>query len=248
MNTFQTFEQLQNNNKNTNLIEIIREITNTFRDENSSEERMFSSITELRKLLKYDESAFKISFDNIHNRLIKKTLYNPNKNISNELIIYTLIFFGEVFNFQNDDINIIFPEDWISDLYWPILKYISHEDERIKTTSRKAIFNLCVNIYVTKKISVLFDTFEDCDVETGKFIYEMFNNFINDIDPINFIYLFDWNFIFGEINCDIDNNSQEFIFLKQVFQLIKEKLNENFNVFYNTLNDKSKNVLNHFLK
>ena len=76
----------------------------------------------------------------------------------------------------------------------------------------------------------------------------MFNNFINDIDPINFIYLFDWNFIFGEINCDIDNNSQEFIFLKQVFQLIKEKLNENFNVFYNTLNDKSKNVLNHFLK
>ena len=82
MNTFQTFEQLQNNNKNTNLIEIIREITNTFRDENSSEERMFSSITELRKLLKYDESAFKISFDNIHNRLIKKTLYNPNKNIN----------------------------------------------------------------------------------------------------------------------------------------------------------------------
>ena len=44
------------------------------------------------------------------------------------------------------------------------------------------------------------------------------------------------------------HNSQEFIFLKQVFQLIKEKLNENFNVFYNTLNDKSKNVLNHFLK
>ena len=55
MNIFQTFDQLENNNKNTNLIEKIREITNTFRDENSSEERMFSSITELRRLLKYDE-------------------------------------------------------------------------------------------------------------------------------------------------------------------------------------------------
>ena len=224
MNTFQTFEQLQNNNKNTNLIEKIREITNTFRDENSSEERMFSSITELRKLLKYDESAFKISFDNIHNRLIEKTLENPNKNISNDLIIYTLHFLGEVLNFQDDDINNNFPEDWLNDLYWPILKYIFHDDERIKNASRKAIFNLCVNIYVTKKISVLFDTFEDCDVETGKFIYEMFNNFINDIDPINFIYLFDWNFIFGEINFEIDNNSQEFIFLKQSFSINKREI------------------------
>jgi hypothetical protein len=246
MNTFQTFEQLQNNNKNTNLIEIIREITNTFRDENSSEERMFSSITELRILLKYDESAFKISFDNIHNRLIGKTLENQCNKISNDLIIYTLHFLGEILSFQDDDINNNIPEDWISDLYWSILQYIFHDDERIKNASRKAIYNLCVNIHVTKKVSLLFYTFEDYDVETSKFIYEMFNSFINNIDPINFIYLIDWNFVFGKIKLENDNNSQE-IFLKQIFQVIKDKLKENFNEFYNTLNDNSKNILNHFL-
>ena len=246
MNTFQTFEQLENNSKDTNLIEKIREITNTFRDENSSEERMFSSITELRILLKYDESAFKISFDNIHNRLIRKTLENQYNKISNDLIIYTLHFLGEILSFQDDDINNNIPEDWISDLYWSILKYIFHNDERIKNASRKAIYNLCVNIHVTKKVSLLFYTFEDYDVETSKFIYEMFNSFINNIDPINFIYLIDWNFVFGKIKLENDNNSQE-IFLKQIFQVIKDKLKENFNEFYNTLNDNSKNILNHFL-
>ena len=246
MNTFQTFEQLENNSKDTNLIEKIREITNTFRDENSSEERMFSSITELRILLKYDESAFKISFDNIHNRLIGKTLENQCNKISNDLIIYTLHFLGEILSFQDDDINNNIPEDWISDLYWSILQYIFHDDERIKNASRKAIYNLCVNIHVTKKVSLLFYTFEDCDVETSKFIYEMFNSFINNIDPINFIYLIDWNFVFGKIKLENDNNSQE-IFLKQIFQVIKDKLKENFNEFYNTLNDNSKNILNHFL-
>ena len=246
MNTFQTFEQLENNSKDTNLIEKIREITNTFRDENSSEERMFSSITELRILLKYDESAFKISFDNIHNRLIGKTLENQCNKISNDLIIYTLHFLGEILSFQDDDINNNIPEDWISDLYWSILQYIFHDDERIKNASRKAIYNLCVNIHVTKKVSLLFYTFEDYDVETSKFIYEMFNSFINNIDPINFIYLIDWNFVFGKINLENDNNSQE-IFLKQIFQVIKDKLKENFNEFYNTLNDNSKNILNHFL-
>ena len=124
MNTFQTFEQLENNSKDTNLIEKIREITNTFRDENSSEERMFSSITELRILLKYDESAFKISFDNIHNRLIGKTLENQCNKISNDLIIYTLHFLGEILSFQDDDINNNIPEDWISDLYWSILTLV----------------------------------------------------------------------------------------------------------------------------
>ena len=247
MNTFQTFEQLENNSKDTNLIEKIREITNTFRDENSSEERMFSSITELRILLKYDESAFKISFDNIHNRLIGKTLENQCNKISNDLIIYTLHFLGEILSFQDDDINNNIPEDWISDLYWSILQYIFHDDERIKNASRKAIYNLCVNIHVTKKVSLLFYTFEDYDVETSKFIYEMFNSFINNIDPINFIYLIDWNFVFGKINLENDNNSQEYIFLKQIFQVIKDKLKENFNEFYNTLNDNSKNILNHFL-
>ncbi len=246
MNTFQTFEQLENNSKDTNLIEKIREITNTFRDENSSEERMFSSITELRILLKYDESAFKISFDNIHNRLIGKTLENQCNKISNDLIIYTLHFLGEILSFQDDDINNNIPEDWISDLYWSILQYIFHDDERIKNASRKAIYNLCVNIHVTKKVSLLFYTFEDYDVETSKFIYEMFNSFINNIDPINFIYLIDWNFVFGKIKLENDNNSQE-IFLKQIFQVIKDKLKENFNEFYNTLNDNSKNILNHFL-
>ena len=246
MNTFQTFEQLENNSKDTNLIEKIREITNTFRDENSSEERMFSSITELRILLKYDESAFKISFDNIHNRLIRKTLENQYNKISNDLIIYTLHFLGEILSFQDDDINNNIPEDWISDLYWSILKYIFHNDERIKNASRKAIYNLCVNIHVTKKVSLLFYTFDDYDVETSKFIYEMFNSFINNIDPINFIYLIDWNFVFGKIKLENDNNSQE-IFLKQIFQVIKDKLKENFNEFYNTLNDNSKNILNHFL-
>ena len=246
MNTFQTFEQLENNSKDTNLIEKIREITNTFRDENSSEERMFSSITELRILLKYDESAFKISFDNIHNRLIGKTLENQCNKISNDLIIYTLHFLGEILSFQDDDINNNIPEDWISDLYWSILQYIFHDDERIKNASRKAIYNLCINIHVTKKVSLLFYTFEDYDVETSKFIYEMFNSFINNIDPINFIYLIDWNFVFGKIKLENDNNSQE-IFLKQIFQVIKDKLKENFNEFYNTLNDNSKNILNHFL-
>ena len=248
MNIFQTFDQLENNNKNTNLIEKIREITNTFRDENSSEERMFSSITELRRLLKYDESAFKISFDNIHNRLIEKTLENPYNKISNDIIIYTLHFLGEVLNFQDDDINNNFPEDWLNDLYWPILKYIFHDDERIKNAARKAIYNLCVNIHVTKKVSLLFYTFEDCDIETSKFIYEMFNNFINSIDAINFIYLIDWNLVFGEINIENDNNSQKFIILKQIFQLIKDKINENVNEFYNTLNDESKNIFNQYLK
>ena len=76
----------------------------------------------------------------------------------------------------------------------------------------------------------------------------MFNNFINNIDAINFIYLIDWNLVFGEINIENDNNSQKFIILKQIFQLIKDKINENVNEFYNTLNDESKNIFNQYLK
>ena len=248
MNKFQTLDELENLNKTTNLIETIREITNTFREENSSEERMYNSITELRRLLKYNESAFKISFDNIHNRLIGKTLENNNNIISNELIIYTLNFLSEVLNYQEDDINNNFPEDWISDLYWSILKYIFHNDERIKNISRKAIYNLSITINNTKKVSVLFDTLEDSNLETCQFIFQMFTEFFKSIDSINLIYLIDWNSIISDINLDYFlNNPQQFLSLKDIFILLKRSLDKDFDEFYDLLNDKNKSVFNQLI-
>jgi hypothetical protein len=119
---------------------------------------MFSSITELRILLKYDESAFKISFDNIHNRLIGKTLENQCNKISNDLIIYTLHFLGEILSIQDDDINNNIPEDWISDLYWSILQYIFHDDERIKKLLDSEEIDSCFTLdYYLVNVDYIFN-------------------------------------------------------------------------------------------
>jgi hypothetical protein len=217
---FPPFESLTPIPQNTDYIELLRELSiNAINPLNKYIQ--IKTITDLRRVRKYQIDFFKVCFDNIIERFINNYIHS---NSNEEISLCALLFFDEMFNDEPWNFN----ERWIDVCYSTLMDLIqSSTNVNISNAAKNAVKNLYVNMHHTSKITNTFRCFKnkynEYNDELLKYIEQNFYIMLSEIDVTNLIYMFDWNYIVEYIKDYLSDNNAYFYY-KRCFDALKVKV------------------------
>ena len=221
----------------------MREITKAFKYDYDCTIKI-KAITDFRRLRKFHKEYFFVTFDNIHNRLLDKTLNNQYEK--NEFLLYYIIYFmNEIIIYNSTEM----PSEWVEDIFYSIEKYVFNPIEKLKNISREALQNIATEIQCTEKVKCFFKKLEHCDNESAKYYYNLLHLFVENTEEICLINMYEWNLIINDIknNKDICNYNLAF---KALIKEIKNHLDKcnYFEDFTKTLTQENKEFVIESLK
>ena len=245
LNSIQNYNELTNFNANENMLELMRGITKAFKNDYDSSLKI-KAITDFRRLRKFHKEYFNVTFDNIHNRLLEKTLDNQFEK--NEFLLYYIIYFmNEIIIYNSAEM----PSEWVEDIFYSIEKYVFNPIENLRNISREALQNIATEIQCTEKIICFFKQLEDCrQNECAKYYYNLLHLFIENTEELCFINMYDWNLIINNIKTNKDINNNYSLAYKAFIKEIKNHLEKSnyFDEFANILSQENKEFVMENLK
>ena len=243
INSIQNYDELPNFNTNENILELMREITKSFKYDYDCTIKI-KAISDFRRLRKFHKEYFFVTFDNIHNRLLEKTLNNLFEK--NEFLLYYIIYFlNEIIVYNSTEI----PSEWVEDIFNSVEKYVFNPIEKLRNISREALQNIATEIQCNEKVKCFFKKLECCDNECAKYYYNLLHLFVENTEELCFINLYDWNLIINDIknNKNVSNYNLAFkAFAKEIKNHL-DKCNY-FEDFLNILTQENKEFVIESLK
>ena len=122
---FPSFDSITDYPSSTNFINVLREVSNNATTA-VDQKTMLETITELRRMRKYQRELFEKTFDNIISRFLYIYIKSQEENDINNIVLpAALSFLGEIFS----DTPFEFDETWIERIYYTIEKYFFSSNE-----------------------------------------------------------------------------------------------------------------------
>jgi hypothetical protein len=213
------FQNLENFSQNQNYLKLMRDIS-TGIIENENFQTQLKYINELRRVRKFHQDLFSVTFNNILNDFIDNSMGSNDP----ELVYNSLILVTEIFSFYEFyDIN-----NWIPDLLTKVIELSAQEkNQLILNQSFIALYFLANNMFYEETLLTLLRLVKNKSEVIAKNATETLLTFIYFIDYFTLINGFDWQepfYIILELaNSSLLSNVGN---VKKIISYIYRKLNE----------------------
>lgn len=240
---FPSFDSITDYPPSTNYLNVLREVSNNA-IEVSDQKTMLETITELRRMRKYQNDFFEKTFDNILSRFINAYIKSQDENdINNMVLPAALSFLREIFS----ECVFEFDETWIERIYYVIERFFFSPNETIKTISRETAQLLAINMQFPITFELFFDSIMEDSQEKKQFIFNLFQLAFKTIDNTNLIYRYDWNEILLGFGFNKESiGTMKFETVKKVMEEFRKKVGNDWHFLLEWINDDSKAMLNLF--
>jgi hypothetical protein len=241
--SYTNFDNLQAFPKNQNYLKLMRDISNGI-IENKHLQNQIHYITELRRIKKFHQDLFSVTFNNILHNFIENLMGSSDP----EVVYNSLILVTEIFSFYEfQDINI-----WVPNLLTKVIELsVTEKNEFLLKQSLLALYNLANNMFYEETLVTLLRLMKNKSIQIIKNAIETLQTFIYFIDYLTLTNVFDWQESFNII-LELANSSakQDVENVKSIITYIRRKMDDlEFNEFLqNYLNEHNQKIILGLLK
>jgi hypothetical protein len=233
------FNDLENFKEDTDYYTLFKTILNNSIESGSSGDDVYNTINDLRKLNKFERSAFSRIFDTVCYK-VKKLLLSENMDIA----YITLVLLSEVLvdTWRYNDVN-----DWL-ELVLPNLLLIAVENKLLAGFALTCLNSCATNgFYDDVFVTLLNEILEEGDTK-AQYSYNLLTSLINNCDTMLLIEGLNWDPIFEKMAEIYLSPRSGLVIL--TCEIIKAKFNrdELFKVLGNVEDDYVASLLNEMFK
>lgn len=240
---FPSFDSITDYPSSTNFINVLREVSNNATTA-VDQKTMLETITELRRMRKYQRELFEKTFDNIISRFLYIYIKSQEENDINNIVLpAALSFLGEIFS----DTPFEFDETWIERIYYTIEKYFFSSNETVRNISREVARQLAINMAFSITFELFFDSIMENNQEKKQFIFSLFQLAFDNVDQTTLIFKYEWNVILPGFNFTKESKgTMKFESVKKIMEMFRNKIGGRWNELVEWIPDDAKETLNLF--